>query len=588
MAESIPIETLKITISSSGAGQVRKNLEEIAAGLGEVKKAVGRGMGGLEKVVQNLKLLLEEVGYISEEKLDKLAKLGDAMAKVKAGVTGGASEKTYEKIAYGLSLISSAAGNIKNIENLERLATVLERLKAAGYVKLSLSGVKQTNAQADSIMDSGLGSATGGNAGGTSSKAAERERKRKERERQKAIKEADSMLSSLKAKYFGWIKAIGRIALYRAIRSIIKGIMQSLNDGLEHFYQYSVKVNGLYATARAEIKTSLHYVSDALGAAAGQLIEKIYPVVVKILDATAEIFNYISEAIAFMSGEDTYTRAVRGMADINAEAKKLKATILGFDEINKLNGNNGSGDDEFGHFEEAVVNKTRAGLTTGVLAGFGALLVGSGIASIVNDVTKLADALGTKGLAGAADAASKSFGTWGEGTSGAGGSGLLGALGRLAAGIGAVICFEIGNVQFDSFLSADDFDSKLQSAISTLFADAGTVAFSAMAGGGWGISLAIPLIITTRLSQFTVSKATDNWQNGSFQDKQRQIQDIRGITTDNPFTNAGNFIEGFFDRVADMVSGWFGGNVTIEIDGQAIASAVKNGTPAVRRRGIQE
>lgn len=583
MAESIPIETLKITISSSGAGQVRKNLEEIAAGLGEVKKAVGRGMGGLEKVVQNLKLLLEEVGHISEEKLDKLAKLGDAMAKVKAGVTGGASEKTYEKIAYGLSLISAAAGNIKNIENLERLATVLERLKAAGYVKLSLSGVKQTNAQADSIMDSGLGSATGGNAGGTSSKAAEREQKRKERERQKAIKEADSMLSSLKAKYFGWIKAIGRIALYRAIRSIIKGIMQSLNDGLEHFYQYSVKVNGLYATARAEIKTSLHYVSDALGAAAGQLIEKIYPVVVKLLDATAEIFNYLSEAIAFMSGEDTYTKAVRGLADANAEAKKLKATLLGFDEINKLNGNNGSGEDESGHFVEATVNKARAGLTTGILAGVGAFFAGSTIASIINDISKLTTALGTKGLAGAAQKASEAFGT-----DGANGSGLLGALGRLAAGIGAIITFEIGNVQFDNLLAADDFDSKLQAAIKTLFADAGTVAFAAQAGGGWGISLAIPLIITTRLAQFTVSTATEQWQNGSFQDKQRQIQDIQNITTGNIFTNAGNFAEGFFSRIADIVSGWFGGNVTIEIDGQAIASAVKNGSPAVRRRGVQE
>ena len=586
MAESIPIETLKITISSSGAGQVRKNLEEIAAGLGEVKKAVGRGMGGLEKVVQNLKLLLEEVGHISEEKLDKLAKLGDAMAKVKAGVTGGASEKTYEKIAYGLSLISAAAGNIKNIENLERLATVLERLKAAGYVKLSLSGVKQTNAQADSIMDSGLGSATGGNAGGTSSKAAEREQKRKERERQKAIKEADSMLSSLKAKYFGWIKAIGRIALYRAIRSIIKGIMQSLNDGLEHFYQYSVKVNGLYATARAEIKTSLHYVSDALGAAAGQLIEKIYPVVVKLLDMTAEIFNYISEAIAFMSGEDTYTKAVRGLADANDEAKKLKATLLGFDEINKLNGNNGSGEDESDHFVEATVNKVRASATTGVLAGIGAFFAGSTIASIINDISKLTTALGTKGLAGAAQKASEAFGT--EGGNGTSGSGLLGALGRFTAGIAAVISFKIGNVQFENFLAADDFDSKLQSAISTLFSDVGTVAFSAMAGGGWGISLAIPLIITTRLSQFTVSKATDNWQNGSFQDKQRQIQDIRGITTDNPFTNAANFAEGFFDRIADIIGGWFGGNVTIEIDGQAIASAVRNGSPAVRRRGVQE
>lgn len=532
--------------------------------------------------IDNLLITIKQTG--GEEVARTLESMAKGLRALRDSASG-TKATAFNNLASGIKTIADAASSIKNVENLERMAAALERIKAVGTIKIKVPGGK-ANGGGTLTVGGGLDTNGGGVSGGNADAIEQAANNMKDFE--KAAKEADKTLASLKAKYFGWIKAVGRIAVYRAIRSILKGIMQSLNDGLEHFYQYSVKVNGLYATARAEIKTSLHYVSDALGAAAGQLIEKIYPVVVKILDTTAEIFNYISEAIAFMSGEETYTRAVRGMADINAEAKKLKATILGFDEINKLNGNNGSGEDEFGHFEEAVVNKTRAGLTTGVLAGFGALLAGSGIASLVNDVTKLADALGTKGLAGAAEAAGKSFGTWGEGTNGAGGSGLLGALGRLAAGIGAVICFEIGNVQFENFLAADDFDSKLQSAISTLFSDVGTVAFSAMAGGGWGIALSIPLIITTRLSQFTVAKATENWQNGSFQDKQRQIEDIRGITTGNPFTNAANFAEGFFDRIADIIGGWFGGNVTIEIDGQAIASAVKNGSPAVRRRGIQE
>ena len=454
MAE-VPIDNLLITIKQTGGTEVARTLESMAKGLRSLRDSAS-----------------------------------------------GTKATAFNNLASGIKTIADAAASIKNVENLERMAAALERIKAIGTIKIKVPGTKADGGGTVTVgggLDTNGGGVSGGNADAIEQAA------KKMKDFEKAAKEADKTLASLKSKYFGWIKAIGRIALYRAIRSILKGIMQSLNDGLDHFYQYSVKVNGLYATARAEIKTSLHYVSDALGAAAGQLIEKIYPVVVKLLDMTAEIFNYISEAIAFMSGEDTYTKAVRGLADANDEAKKLKATLLGFDEINKLNGNNGSGEDESGHFVEATVNKARASATTGILAGVGAFFAGSTIASIINDISKLTTALGTKDLAGAAQKAAEAFGTEGTGANGTGGTGLLGVLGRVAAGIGAVVALKFTDTSFESFLAADEADEKLQSGIQTALGSIGTVALAGMAGGAVGIMIAIPAMLAIAIQDVLVN-----------------------------------------------------------------------------------
>jgi len=458
-----PIDNLLITIKQTGGGEVARTLESMAKGLRALRDSAS-----------------------------------------------GTKATAFNNLATGIKTIADATANLKGVENLERMAAALERLKALGAIKIKVPKIS-TSGKGGSGGGTVSGSGTASGDGGAGGVATELEHTADKLENlTMSAKEADKVLASLKNKYFGWMKAIGRVAVYRAIRSVIKSIMQSLNDGLEHFYQYSLKVEGLYATARTEIKTSMHYVSDALGAAAGQLIEKIYPVVVKILDATAEIFNNISEMIAHLSGEETYTRAVRGIADINAEAKKLKATILGFDEINKLNGNNGSGMDESGHFEEAKVNKMRASVTAGIMSGLGALLVGSGIASITADVIKLTEALGVKGLAGAAQKASEAIGTAGAG--GAGGSGLLG---KLAAGVGAAVLLKMGDIHFENMLAAEEADQKVVQGIQAAIGGIGAVALGYAAGGIPGVVITIGAMIKMVVDDIVLDDATrKKVQNG--------------------------------------------------------------------------
>ena len=111
MAESIPIETLKITVTSSGAGQVRKNLEEVAAGLKAVRDSVKGGTDQVGNIVERLKLLISAISDLDGDKVDKLARLGDALSKLKAGTVGSSSEAVFNKIANGIKTISDAANS---------------------------------------------------------------------------------------------------------------------------------------------------------------------------------------------------------------------------------------------------------------------------------------------------------------------------------------------------------------------------------------------------------------------------------------------------------------------------------------------
>lgn len=171
--------------------------------------------------------------------------------------------------------------------------------------------------------------------------------------------------------------------------------------------------------------------------------------------------------------------------------------------------------------------------------------------------------------------------------------------------------------------------------------EAVTLANAAKIGGIWGVLLTLGVQLTLAIEDVLVNDKT----RGKIKEKLTEAADVYhyGAYFDkNDLTNKGKLdigyglrgvafaneeaayrlkhAEGFLDK-GDALLDWaadafkasnyiFGGglqvaagnvwdwisggssnnnvNVTVEIDGQAIASAVKNGTPAVRRRGIQE
>ena len=165
----------------------------------------------------------------------------------------------------------------------------------------------------------------------------------------------------------GFFSSIKRIAMYRAIRSIIRAITQGFKEGTENLYHWSQAVNGHFAQSMDRIATASKYLKNSLGAMAGPLLESLAPAIDCIVDKFVDMFNYVNQLLARLSGATTYTAAKKVAAkwddaskSASKTAKDLKRTILAFDEINKLNDqSNGSGSSNKNNTDYSNMFETR-------------------------------------------------------------------------------------------------------------------------------------------------------------------------------------------------------------------------------------
>jgi len=177
-------------------------------------------------------------------------------------------------------------------------------------------------------------------------------------------------------KLAGFLAAIKRIAVYRAIRTALKEISQGFREGMENLYQYSLLMNGTFAQSMDTIATSALYAKDSLAAMAAPIINVLAPAIDFLVDKFVDALNTVNELIASLTGATTWTRALKypkayaeALDGANGRAKELRATLLGFDEINRLDdnkkGSRGSAADELDYsqlFTEETVSSNAKGI----------------------------------------------------------------------------------------------------------------------------------------------------------------------------------------------------------------------------------
>lgn len=151
-------------------------------------------------------------------------------------------------------------------------------------------------------------------------------------------KKFDNLLGSLK-----------RIAFYRLIRTAIKAIAQGFKEGMQNAYQFSRAGGdmGVFAASMDRIATSTLYLKNSLGAMVMPIMNMIAPALDYIIDKFVAVLNVVNQLFALFSGAGSWTQALKypkAYADAAGTAtgkvKELQKTILGFDEINKLNKQN--------------------------------------------------------------------------------------------------------------------------------------------------------------------------------------------------------------------------------------------------------
>jgi len=184
----------------------------------------------------------------------------------------------------------------------------------------------------------GSAASVGGSAGARAAKGVEQVGKAAE----KATKPMNNFLASLK-----------RIAFYRLIRSIIKGISQAMQEGLEKAYLFSAATSDVmdrrFAEAMDSMKMSANAMKVQLGSAFIALLTALQPIIETLINLVIKAADAISQFFAALTG-NTYVKANKTAAQFadtmargGAAAKEWKNQLLGFDEINRLNEPNQGG-----------------------------------------------------------------------------------------------------------------------------------------------------------------------------------------------------------------------------------------------------
>lgn len=141
-----------------------------------------------------------------------------------------------------------------------------------------------------------------------------------------------------------FVGGMARIARYRFIRAFLKDMGQSFKD----LYGYSQLFGTEFHKSMDMINTSLVYFRNSIAAMVSPLINALAPALDFIVDKIVSVLNWFNQLFSALSGSSTYTVAKKfkvswedSLSSTSKTAKKtvkeVQRTLLGFDEINRLN-----------------------------------------------------------------------------------------------------------------------------------------------------------------------------------------------------------------------------------------------------------
>jgi hypothetical protein len=290
-----------LTDSLQGIGKAFAGFDKMASGMARMSKMASDP--NLSKSLQNMSQQVVEFAKnvttnISDDVLDRFSKLGTAMA----GLSFGAGKES------GLTSTTGAARSASAI--FSNLGENIKKVVSYGY-KLSKLPLKM-------ILT--------------------------------PIREVGNGLLGMTQRFQGFLSGIGRIALYRAIRTGIKLVTSSVREGVNNLYIWAGMVGNSFKPTMDSLATSFLYLKNSIGAMVSPILDVVAPAFEYLVNKIVEVLNVFNQVIATITGASTWRKALRAPAsysdnisglghdakDANDAVKELKRTILGFDEINKL------------------------------------------------------------------------------------------------------------------------------------------------------------------------------------------------------------------------------------------------------------
>lgn len=311
----------------------------------------------------------------AEDAVGGLLRLANSIAALKVSISGGIGLTKLAKQLETLNQKFTQAFGTKTTENVERVASAIEKISNVGNMKMPnlkelTQGASQVSGQLQAVSGEVATMARetqGGmadviestNAVSSSMKVAATETGTCAEKAKKAAKETkehaketiklQGALGRLISPLDKVIHAFGRIMFYRMIRNILKHIGQGFTEGIKNVRAYSKAIDGTFNKAMTSAEDALLKMKNSLGAALAPALEALVPVLQTFVNWFITLVNYVNQFISLITGKDQWTRAIDASTSslddtkkaAKGAAKEVKNLLAGFDELNIIQSESG-------------------------------------------------------------------------------------------------------------------------------------------------------------------------------------------------------------------------------------------------------
>lgn len=147
------------------------------------------------------------------------------------------------------------------------------------------------------------------------------------------------------------LQTLAMTAKFMLASFVITGSLNAAKEGMQNLAQYSDRTNASLSL----LLSSLTQLKNSLATAFAPVLNAVAPMLDTLIDYAINATNAIAQFFAALTGQSTYVRAVRVQQDYaaslgdtaaaangaNEAAQALQKTIMGFDQINKLEDTSG-------------------------------------------------------------------------------------------------------------------------------------------------------------------------------------------------------------------------------------------------------
>ena len=301
-----------------------EGVAEAISQVGQSANATAQSMGFFKSILSTLKIIVPTEGL--DKVNDKIAKLEDRAQELK--------DRLAYKSATNPDYVDSEemAKDQKQIEalinELDRLKLKKQELESHGGFKL---GWNTTFAEMGKKIETANARLKGFISNLHKSKTASKASA-------KGAKEFSLSANKLAKEIFRVSKMLKLMVTRMALRAVIKEVGNGFKSLALHSEEFNQSMSGMMNASKK--------LSYSFSAMVGPLVNALAPALIYLLNILTRLINAINQIFSALSGKSSYNKAkdftdnwAENIADANDEAKKLKKTVLGFDELNQMQDN---------------------------------------------------------------------------------------------------------------------------------------------------------------------------------------------------------------------------------------------------------